>query len=97
MTSTKKVIEVLSSLGPELQPKAQEISQLIQEYEGAEGNVRQELESSYRETLHKLRISGTAIDAINIEVDPRWQPAHQGLVESFTPKLNDLKQSLIRR
>jgi hypothetical protein len=59
--------------------------------------MRQELESSYRETLHKLRISGSAIDAINIEVAPRWQPAHQGLVESFTPRLNDLKHALINR
>ena len=95
ITSTKKVIEALSSLWPELQPKAEEISRLIQEYEGAEQKIRQELEGSYRETLHKLRISGTAIDAVNIEVDPKWQPAQQGLVESFTPRLNELKQALI--
>ena len=95
--STKKVIEALSGLVPELQPKAEEISELVQEYEGAEQKIRQELESDYRETLHKLRISGTAIDAINIEVDPKWQPAHHGLVESFTPRLNDLKRALIRR
>jgi len=95
--STKKVIEALSSLGSELQPRAEEISELVQEYEGAEQKIRQELESSYRETLHKLRISGSAVDAINIEVDPNWQPAHRGLVESFTPRLNDLKRALIRR
>ena len=95
--STKKVIEALSSLGSELQPRAEEISEFVQEYEGAEQKIRQELESSYRETLHKLRISGSAVDAINIEVDPKWQPAHRGLVESFTPRLNDLKRALIRR
>ena len=95
--STKKVIEALISLGPELQPRAEEISELVQDYEGAEQKIRQELESSYRETLHKLRISGSAVDAINIEVDPKWQPAHRGLVESFTPRLNDLKRALIRR
>jgi hypothetical protein len=93
--SMKKVIEALSSLAPELKPKAEEIVQLVQEYEGAEQKIRQELESSYRETLHKLRISGTAVDAINIEADPKWQPAHRGLVESFTPRLNDLKRALI--
>jgi len=93
--STKKVTEALSRLGPEWQPKAEEINQLVQEYEGAEQKIRQELESGYRETLHKLRISGTAVDAINIEADPKWQPAHRGLVESFTPRLNDLKQELI--
>ena len=97
INSTKKVIEALSSLGPELQSKAAEISRLVQEYEGAEQKIRQELEGSYREALHKLRISGTAVAAINIEVDPKWQPAHQGLVESFAPRLNELKQALINR
>jgi valyl-tRNA synthetase len=95
INNVKRVIGAISSLEPELQPKAEEIGQLVQEYEGAEQKIRQELESSYRETLHKLRISGTAVDAINIETDPKWQPAHQGLVEAFTPRLNDLKQALI--
>jgi len=97
INSAKKVIEALSSLGPELQPRAEEISRLVQEYEGAEQKIRQELEGSYREALHKLRISGTAVAAINIEVDPKWQPAHQWLVESFAPRLNELKQALINR
>jgi hypothetical protein len=91
----KRVIEAISSLEPEFQPKAEEISQLVQEYEEAEQKIRQELESDYRETLHQLRISGTAVDAINIEADHKWQPARQRLVEDFTPRLNDLKQALI--
>jgi len=95
INSTKKVIEALRGLGAELQPKAEELSRLVLEYEGAEQKIRQELEGSYRETLHRLRISGTAIDVINIEADPKWQPAHRGLVESFAPRLNELKQSLI--
>ncbi len=95
INSTKKVIEALRGLGAELQPKAEELSRLVLEYEGAEQKIRQELEGSYRETLHRLRISGTAIDAINIEADPKWQPAHRGLVESFAPRLNELKQALI--
>ena len=95
INSVKRVIEAISSLGPELQPKAEEIGQLVQEYEGAEQKIRQELESDYRETLHQLRISGTAVDAINIEADHKWQVARQGLVEDFTPRLNDLKQALI--
>ena len=95
INSVKKVIAAISSLGPELQPKAEEIGQLVQEYEGAEQKIRQELESNYRETLHQLRISGTAVDAINIEADPQWQLARQELVEAFTPRLNDLKQALI--
>ena len=96
INSVKRVVEAISSLGSELQPKAEEIGQLVQEYEGAEQKIRQELESNYRETLHQLRISGTAVDAINIEADRQSQLARQGLVESFTPRLNDLKQALIR-
>jgi len=95
MNSVKRVIKAIGSLWPELQPKAEEIGQLVQEYEGAEQKIRQELESNYRETLHQLRISGTAIDAINIEADHQWQLARQGLVEALTPRLNDLKQALI--
>jgi hypothetical protein len=97
ISSTKMIVEAISSLGPELQPKAEEISQLVQEYEGAEQKTRQELESNYKEALHQLRISGTAVDAINIESNPQWQLARQGLVEALTPRLNDLKQALIRQ
>jgi hypothetical protein len=97
INSVKRAIESISSLEPELQPKAGEISQLVQEYEGAEQKIRQELESDYRETLHQLRISGTAIDVTNIEADPKWQIARQGLVETFTPRLTDLKQALTSR
>ena len=91
----KKVIEGIGGLGPELQPKAEEMGKLVQEYEGAEQKIRQELESNYGETLHKLRISGTAVDAINIEATPEWQPARQELLEVFIPRLNDLRQGLI--
>ena len=92
----KKAIEGIGSLGPELLPKAEEIGKLVQEYEGAEQKIRQELESDYRETLHKLRISGTAVDAVNIEATPEWQPARQELTEVFTPRLNGLRQGLMK-
>jgi hypothetical protein len=95
INSVKRVVEAISSLRPELQPKTEEIGQLVQEYEEAEQKIRQDLESNYRETLHQLRISGTAVDAINIETNNQWQLARQELVEAFTPRLNDLKQALI--
>jgi len=95
INSSKNVIEAISSLAPELQPNAEEIGQLVQEYEEAEQKIRQELESNYRESLHQLRISGTAVGAINIEADHQWQLARQRLIEDFTPRLNDLKQALI--
>lgn len=95
MNNVKRVVAAISSLGSELQPKAEEISQLAQEYERAEQKIRQELESNHRQTLHQLRISGTAVGAINIEADQQWQIARQGLVEAFTPRLNALKRALI--
>jgi len=95
INSVKKVIEAISRLGPELQSKAEEIGQLVQEYEGAERKIRQDLESNYRETLHQLRISGTAVDSINIEDNRQWQLARQELIEAFAPRLNELKQALI--
>jgi len=95
INSVKKVIEAIGSLKPELLPRAEELGQLVQEYDLAEQKARQELESHYRQTLHQLRISGTAVDPINIEDNPQWQSARQGLVESLTPRLNALKQALV--
>jgi len=92
----KQAIEGIGSLGPELLPKAEEIGKLVQEYEGVEQKIRQELESDYGETLHQLRISGTAVDAVNIEATPEWQPARQELIEVFTPRLNGLRQGLMK-
>jgi hypothetical protein len=91
----KGIVGAISTLKPELQPKAEEVSQLIQEYELAEQKIRQELEGNTRETLHQLRISGTAAGAINMEDSPQWQTARQGLAESFAPRLNALKQALL--
>jgi len=93
--NVKVIIGTISSLKPELQPRAEEVSQLIQEYQLAEQKIRQELESQTRETLHQMRISGTAVGAINLEDDPQWQLARQRLAESFTPRLNALKQALL--
>jgi hypothetical protein len=90
----KGIIGAISSLKPELQPKAEEMGQLTQEYELAEQKIRQELEGNTRETLHQLRISGTAVGAINVEDNPEWETARQRLAESFAPRLNALKQAL---
>jgi len=92
--SLGRILEGLVTLGPESQDKAEEIRRLAQEYEAAEQKIRQELESSYRETLHRLRISGTAVGAINLEANPQWQSASRALAESFASRLNDLKQAI---
>lgn len=93
--TVEKILGGISSLEPELQPKTEEMRQLVQEYKGAERNMSQEIERKYRETLHQLRISGTAVAAINSEANPEWQLAQQKLLEAFIPRLNDLKQGLI--
>ena len=90
----KKVVEAIGNLKPEVQTKTEEISQLLQEYEAAEQKMTQELAGTYRQTLHQLRISGTAVDTANIEGNPQWHSARRGLIESFAPRLNDLKQAL---
>ena len=93
--NAKAMIGAISSLNPQLQPGAEEVGQLIQEYQLAEQKIRQELESQTREALHQMRISGTAVGAINLEDNPQWQLARQGLVESFAPRFNALKQALL--
>jgi hypothetical protein len=90
----RRVVKAIGNLKPDVQPKAEEMDQLLQEYEAAEQKMRQELEGSYRQTLHQLRISGTAVDTANIEGNPQWQSARQKLIESFAPRLDALKQSL---
>jgi len=95
INSVKKVIEAIGSLKPELLPRAEELGQLVQEYELAKQETRQELEGHYRQALHQLRISGTAVDTVNIEDNPQWQLARQELIESLAPRLNALKQALL--
>ena len=92
--SAKRAVQAISSLRPDLQPKAEEINQLVQEYQKAEQKIRQGLETERREILHKLRISGTAVGDVNIDADARWQGEHHKLVEAFAPRLNALKQAM---
>ena len=92
----EKAIQGIVSLEPESQPVIEKITRLLQEYEVAEKKTKQELESNYRETLHQLRVSGTAVGAINVEATPQWQQAQQRLVEALEPRLNSLKQELTK-
>lgn len=91
---TKKVLEAISALEPVAKPKAEEITSLLQQCEEAEQKIRRELEIARRQALHKLRISGTAVDTADVESDRQWQSTHQKLVEAFAPRLNDLKRGL---
>jgi hypothetical protein len=95
INSLEKMVDGLVSLRPELRPRAEEVGHLAREYQGAEEKIRQELESSYREALHRLRVSGTAVGAINLEANPQWQSSRQALVDAFASRLTDLKRALI--
>jgi len=92
----EKISQEIVSLEPKSQPIIEEITKLMQEYDAAERKTRQELESKTMETLHQLRISGTAVGALNIEATPQWQQAQQRLVEALEPRLNSLKQELTK-
>ena len=92
----EKISQEIVSLEPKSQPIIEEITKLMQEYEGAEGKTRQELEGKTREILHQLRISGTAVGDINIEATPQWQQAQQRLVETLELRLISLKQELTK-
>ena len=96
INDVKRVIEAISNLKPELQPQARELDQLGQEYEKADQKIRQELDNSRRQILHQLRISGTAVDAINIEAAPRIRLARQKLLETLTPILPGIGTSLAK-
>jgi hypothetical protein len=89
-----RAIDGIQSLAPELQPEMDEMRGLLHEYEGAERKARQEIESGFRETLHRMRIAGTAVAGINIEATEEWQAARQRLVEAFTPRFSEVKRTL---
>ncbi len=89
-----RAVEGIASLEPKSQPIIEVIEGLVQEYERAGGKTRRELESSSKEILHELRISGTAVEGINIEGTPQWQESQRRLTETLGPRLNELKGDL---
>ena len=97
ISKVERAIQGIASLEPKSQPITEGITRLLEEYEGAEKKTNRELESNGRETLHQLRISGTAVGDINIEATPQWQQAQQRLIEALEPRLNNLKQELTKQ
>jgi len=91
-----RAIDGIQNLAPELHQEMDEMRGLLHEYERAERNARQETEGTCRESLHWLRISGTAVAGINLDATKEWQAARQRLVEAFTPRFIDLKRALTR-
>jgi hypothetical protein len=93
---SERAIQGIVSLGPKSQPIVERVTGLVQEYEQAKREIRQELQGKDRGILHQLRISGTAVGDINVEATPQWQQNEQRLLEAFSPRLDALKQELIK-
>jgi hypothetical protein len=91
----EKIAQGIATLEPKSQPIIERIRELAQEYEQLADKARQAIETSQRETLHQLRISGTAVGNINIEATPQWQQSCHRLAEPLESRLDSLKQELI--
>jgi len=91
-----RVIQGIAMLEPKSGAILEQLRQLFQEYEAATGQTGREIKSKGRERLHRLRISGTAVGAINVEAVPGWQQAWQRLRQPFEPRLDHLKQELTK-
>ena len=88
-----KAIQGIAMVEPRSQGVLEQIAQLAQEYEQAGRKAREGLQNKVKETLHQLRISGTAVD-INIETTLEWQEAWSSLAQPFKSRLDTLKQEL---
>jgi hypothetical protein len=92
----EKIIQGIAAIEPGLQPVIEEIRKLAQEHDQVLGMTRQAIENKGREALHQLRISGTAVGAINTAAVPEWQQNWRKLTGPFLPKLDNLKHELIK-
>ena len=96
MTSKpERIIQGIAAVEPKSESIIERIRGLVQEYEQLAVKARQAIEIKCRETLHQLRISGTAVGNINIEATPQWQQSRHLLTKPLEPRLDSLKRELI--
>jgi hypothetical protein len=83
-----------------IESTCQEIKGVLQEYHQAKQRCHQEkraaIEKSVRESLHRLRISGSAVGEINAETGKEWKRMVAELQSRFDDRLSDLKTQLER-
>lgn len=72
-----------------------EIKQLFDEYEQVVRKKIEEMEKPGREILHQLRISGSAIEGINLRVRKEWQQSLDKIAQPYQEKLEGLRQKLL--
>ena len=92
----ERATQGIAKIEPKTKPIIEQINQLAQEYEEDWRKKRREIESKGRETLHQLRISGSAISHINIEAKQEWQQFLYQLAQPFQERLDALKGELCR-
>lgn len=93
----ERVIEVIAGLGQgkeEVEGIRGQIEQLFQEYKLVEEEESREAVKSAGEILHQLRISGTAIGAINPKAIPEGRAALGSAAGPFKDRLEGLRQEL---
>ncbi len=90
----ERIAQGITKIEPGLQPITEQIVELAQEYAQAERKARQGIENKSRETLHQLRISGTAVGDINPEAKADWQETWHKFAQPFEQSLNNLKKGL---
>jgi len=96
MTSKpEKIIQGIAAIEPKSQSIIERIRGLAQEYEPLADKTMRAIEIKCRETLHQLRISGTAVGNINTEATPQWQQSWHLLTEPLESRLDSLKRELI--
>lgn len=92
-----RVINGISYLkkGESIREIDDEIKELFQEYKQIEQEGSEEIEKSAREILHQLRISGSAIGAVNPKTVGEGQQELDRLTQPYRERLEPLKQKLI--
>ncbi|MCL0060949.1 hypothetical protein M1N88_03660, partial [Dehalococcoidia bacterium] len=84
--------------GERIESICQEIEGVLQEYHQAKQRCHQEnratIEKSVRESLHRLRISGSAVGEINAATGEEWKRMVTELQSRFGDRLGKLKTSL---
>ena len=73
---------------------AGEIRDVCHQYEQAEESKKAEIDTRGREKLHQLRISGSAIKAVNPTGSSEYQEDQQTSTQSYEEKLRGLKASI---
>lgn len=71
-----------------------EIRMLFNEYAGEKDRESRSIEGAAGEILHQLRISGSAIAAVNPSVVPEWQAMLEDRARPFNERLDVLKERL---